>query len=95
MNDHETRKCATDRDVAMHFGVELWKTMQEHEIKIAAYAFRNGAIQVSEAARLSGRTWATSKKDLERLTRKGVLTFEPGKYVRDPKAIYRLTKIAE
>lgn len=95
MNDHESRKRATDRDVAMHFGVDLWKQLQEHEIKIAAYAFRNDAIQVSEAARLTGRTWATSKKDLDKLTRKGVLTFEPGKFIRDPKAVYKLRKVAE
>ena len=43
-NDHLSRKRATDRDVALHFGVETWKTLQEHEIRIAAYAFRNGAI---------------------------------------------------
>ncbi len=92
MNDHETRKRATDRDVANHFGVVLWRTLEEHEVKIAGYAFRNGAIQVSEAARLTGRTWQTSKKDLDRLTRKGVLEFEPGRYVRDPKAIYKLSK---
>lgn len=95
MNDHESRKRATDRDVAAHFGVDLWRTLQDHEIKIAAYAFRNGSIQVSEAARLTGRTWATSKKDLDRLTRKGVLWFEPGKYTRDPKATYRIKKAAE
>lgn len=92
MNDHETRKRATDRDVAIHFGVDLWKTLQEHEVKIAAYAFRNGAIQVSEAQRLTGRTWATSKKDLDKLTRRGVLTFVPGRYVRDPKAMYTIKK---
>jgi ATP-dependent DNA helicase RecG len=92
MNDHETRKRATDRDVALYFGVELWKTLQEHEIKIAAYAFRNGTIQVSEAQRLTGRTWQTSKKDLDKLTRNDVLEFEPGRYVRDPKAIYKLKK---
>jgi ATP-dependent DNA helicase RecG len=92
MNDHETRKRATDRDVALYFGVELWKTPQEHEIKIAAYAFRNGTIQVSEAQRLTGRTWQTSKKDLDKLTRNDVLEFEPGRYVRDPKAIYKLKK---
>lgn len=95
MNDHESRKRATDRDVAMHFGVELWRTLQEHEIKIAAYAFRNGTIQVSEAQRLTGRTWATSKKDLDRLARRGILTFEPGKYVRDSKALYRISKPLE
>lgn len=93
MNDHETRKRATNRDVALHFGVELWKTLQEHEVKIAAHAFRNGAIQVSEAQRVTGRTWGTSKKDLDRLVTKGMLVFEPGRFTRDPKAIYRMAKI--
>ena len=51
--------------------------------------------QVSEAARLTGRTWATSKKDLDKLPRKGVLTFEPGKFIHDPKATYKLMKTAE
>ncbi len=92
MNDHETRKRATDRDVALHFGLGVWKTLQEHEVKIAAYAFRNRAIQVSEAQRLTGRTWATSKKDLEKLTAKGLLVFEPGQFTRDPKATYRIAK---
>lgn len=92
MNDHESRKRASDRDVALYFGVQLWKALQEHEIKIAAHAFRNGTVQVSEAQRLTGRTWHTSKKDLDRLTGKGVLEFEPGRYVRDPKAIYRLKR---
>jgi len=34
MNDHETRKRATDRDVALHFGVDTWKALQEHEIRL-------------------------------------------------------------
>lgn len=89
-NDHETRKRATDSDVASFFGVDAWRRLEEHEVKIAAYAFRNKEIQVSEAQRLTGRTWATSKKDLERLTRKGILVFVPGDYSRDPKAHYIL-----
>lgn len=76
-NDHISRKRATDRDVAHYFGVDTWKTLQEHEISIAAYAFRNGEINVSEASRLTGRTWQTSKKDLDRLAKRGILTFEP------------------
>ena len=94
LNDSETRKRATDMDVAHHFGVEVWKMLQEHEVKIAAYAFRNGTIQVSEAQRLTGRTWQTSKKDLERLCRKNVLRFVPGAYQRDSKAHYVLFKEA-
>lgn len=91
-NDHEVQKRSSDGDVARFFGVEKWKRLQEHEIKIAAYAFRNRAIQVSEAQRLTGRTWATSKKDLERLCRKDILVFVPGEYTRDPKAHYRLVE---
>ncbi|WP_219907834.1 ATP-binding protein, partial [Cereibacter changlensis] len=91
-NDHEVRSRSSDRDVAMHFGVEQWKLMQEHEIKIAAYTFRNGMIQVSEAQRLTGRTWATSKKDLERMCRKGIMIFVAGDYSRDPKAHYKLAR---
>jgi ATP-dependent DNA helicase RecG len=89
-NDHAGRKRATDTDVAHHFGVEIWKRLQDHEIKILAYAYRNKIIQVSEAARVTGRTWQTSKKDLERLTRQGLLLFHPGEYVRDPKAHYTI-----
>lgn len=95
MNDHQTRKRATDRDVATYFGVPLWKKLEEHEVKIAAYAFRNQTIQVSEAQRLTGRTWSTSKKDLSRLVAKGVLIFEPGKFIRDPKATYRIAEMNE
>ena len=89
-NDHESRKRATDADVAAHFGVERWKLLQDHEIKIAAYVFRNGKIQVSEAQRLTGRTWQTSKKDLERMKRAGLLSFVAGSYVRDSTAHYVL-----
>ena len=94
LNDHETRKRATDRDVAQYFGVEVWRSLQLHEIQIVAYTFQNKMIQVSEAQRLTGRTWATSKKDLERLARKGFITFNPGEYVRDPKAHYVIAQKA-
>lgn len=94
-NDHETRKRSTDRDVAQFFGVDVWRSLQEHEIKIAAHAFHNETIQVSEAQRISGRTWSTSKKDLDRLVRKGVLEFVPGQFQRDPSAHYRLIKSKE
>ncbi len=90
MNDHETRKRATDKDVAAYFGVEIWKSLSEHELKIMAYAFHNQAIQVSEAQRITGRTWGTSKKDLNKLTDRGLLIYEAGRFSRDPKAIYRL-----
>ncbi len=92
-NDFETRKRTTNRDVAQFFGVELWKQLQEHEIGILAYAFRNETLNVTEAQKVTGRTWATSKKDLERLTWRGLLEYIPGEYTRDPKAHYRLVRI--
>lgn len=87
-NDQETRKRSTDKDVATYCGVELWKQLSEHEIAIMGYAFRNKFIQVAEASRLTGRTWNTSKKDLDRLVTKGLLAFEAPKFTRDPKAHY-------
>jgi ATP-dependent DNA helicase RecG len=91
-NDHESQKRSSDGDVARFFGVEKWKLLQEHEIKIIAFAFRNQTIQVTDAQRLTGRTWGTSKKDLERLCRKDFLVFVPGQYVRDAKAHYRINE---
>lgn len=91
-NDHITRKRASDRDVAVYFGVEVWRTLQEHEIALAAHAYRSRIIHVSDASRITGRTWATSKKDLERLARKGVLEYVGGNYTRDSKAHYRLVE---
>lgn len=91
-NDHQTRKRATDRDVAEYCGVSLWKTLQEHEVQIVGYAFNNGSIQVAEAQRLTSRTWKTSKKDLDRLVEKGLLTFSPPKFLRDPNAHYAIVQ---
>lgn len=91
-NDNLSRKRSTDADVATYFGVDLWKRLQEHEVLIAAYAYNNEKIQVSDASRLTGRTWHTSKKDLERLVRTGTLEYIAGDYARDPKAHYTLKR---
>ena len=89
-NDHETRKRSSDLDVANFFGVETWKKLDEYEIKIAAFAYRNKTVQVTEASRLTDRTWQTSKKDLDKLTDKGLLIYVAGAFTRDAKAHYRL-----
>jgi ATP-dependent DNA helicase RecG len=91
-NDYENRKKSSARDVAHFFGVDVWRTLNEHEIKILAYAFRNFSVQVAEAQRLTGRTWHTSKKDLDRLAKRGLLVYVPGQYPRDPKATYALIR---
>jgi len=46
-NDHQTRKRATDRDVAEYCGIARWKQLQEHEVQLIGYAFNNGTIQVN------------------------------------------------
>jgi ATP-dependent DNA helicase RecG len=84
------RSRAIDRDVAQHFGIETWKSLNEHEVAVMGFAFRNQVIHVSDASRITGRTWQTSKKDLNRLVRKGILIFKKGAYTRDSSAHYRI-----
>jgi ATP-dependent DNA helicase RecG len=78
--------------LAEHFGVDVWKTLNENEIRIAAFAFRNGAIHVLDAESLTGQAWHTSKRTLEKLVKKRVLIFVAGKYPRDSRAKYILAK---
>ncbi len=89
---NNNRERVSDKAVAEHFGVDVWKNLTEGEIKIAAFAFRNGTIHVLDAQNLTGQTWHTSKKTLERLVKKKVLLFEPGKYIRDSRSKYVLAK---
>lgn len=89
---NNNRERASDKAVAEHYGVDVWKNLTESEIKIAAFAFRNGAIHVLDAQNLTGQTWHTSKKTLEKMVGKKVLCFEPGKYIRDSRAKYVLAK---
>lgn len=76
--------------MALHFGADIWNKLNELELKIVTYVFQNGKIHVSDAQRLSGNTWITSKKNLEKLVAKGMLLFESGDSVRNPKSRYRL-----
>jgi ATP-dependent DNA helicase RecG len=86
------RSRAIDRDVALYFGIETWRNLNEIEVAIMGFAFRNEMIHVSDAARITGRTWQTSKKDLERLAKKGLLQFESGAFIRDSSAHYRIAE---
>ena len=89
-NDKEMRKRVLDRDIVEYYGTDLWKQLTPDEMKIAAYAYRNETINVSQAQQVAGHTWKTSKNLLERLKRKSVLDFVAGEYERDPKAHYRI-----
>src|ERR1700730_10007881 len=86
------RSRAIDRDVALYFGVDTWRSLNEVEVAIMGFAFRNKVINVSDATRLTGRTWQTSKKDLDRLARKGLIQFQRGTYIRDSSAHYKIVE---
>ena len=89
-NDNLRRKQSTDGDVADFVGVDAWKALSTHEVAILTFAFRNKRIQVSEAVRLTGRTWRTTKRDLEKLTARRLLKHMPGAYKFDPSAHYAI-----
>lgn len=90
-NDHETRKRATDKQVASFVGVQTWKTLADHEIVILDHAYNNEQVTVNEVAKITNKVWRTAKKDLERLKRRGLLTFHSA-FSRDPKAHYRINR---
>lgn len=94
-NDREMRRRVLDKDVVEHFGIEKWRALTADEMKVAAYAFRNEIVNVSEAQRVTGRTWKTAKKTLDRMASKGVLVFNAGEYERDPKAHYTVVRRIE
>jgi len=89
-NDLHNRKRATERDVAVYFGVELWASLSEQELEVAAYLFNNKEVQVTEVERMTGKHWRTSKRLMDSLVTKGVAVYIPGKFNRDPRAVYRL-----
>ena len=89
-NHKELRKRVLDKDVVEHFGLNIWKVLSENEKVVAAYAFRNNTVNVSEALRITDSTWKTAKNILERLKNRKLLEFMPGEYSRDPKAHYRI-----
>lgn len=89
-NDILSRERTSDIGVAQYCGADNWKLMQDHEIKIIAFAYQNKIIYVNEAANLTGRTWNTSKKDLNRLVKKGLLRFIQPRFTRDPKSHYEI-----
>lgn len=61
-NDILSRERTSNISVAQYCGPDVWKTLQDHEISIVAFAFKNGIVHVNEAANLTGRTWNTSKE---------------------------------
>ena len=91
-NDYRLKNVTSYKSIALHVGEEIWGGLSERDVKLITHVFHNRKIRVSDAQRLTGRTWPTSKKDLERLVDKGILVFETENGFRDPKSHYRLTR---
>lgn len=89
-NDLSTRKRTSERDIAQHFGVDVWASLSERELEVAAYLYNNKELKVAEVERLTATQWRTAKKIMDQLVVKGVASFVPGKFPRDPKASYVL-----
>lgn len=89
-NEILSRERTSEIGVAQYVGTEIWKSLQDYEVNIVAFAFKNGLIYVNEASNITGRTWNTSKKDLDKLVRKGLLNFIRPRFTRDPKAHYEI-----
>lgn len=88
-NDSAYRRRAGATEVIDAFGEKLWKTFDDDEQKLAEIAVRNGEINVSDAQRVTGRTWHTAKKILTRMVQRGALIHVHNQSDRDSRAYFR------
>lgn len=93
-NNIASRKAWIDSDIAAVLGAKLVSILSEKEKAVLNFVAVHNSINVSEAQRLTGHNWHTSKKLLTRLCEKGILHYEhrddiaidrQGKYVLSPK----------
>ncbi len=90
-NNIVLRKVWVDSDVAALIGTAIAKSLTDNEKQVLNFVAVHGTINVSQAQRLTGHNWHTSKKLLARLVEKGIL-----RYIRregiavDRQATYRL-----
>lgn len=89
-NNKDFRKRVLDQDVVEYFSIDAWRQMNDDERNVAAFAFRNNTVNVSDVQRVIGRTWKTCKNLLDRMAEKRILVFVSGRYARDAKAHYKL-----
>ncbi len=90
-NSIEQRKVWVDGEVSKHLADALLNGLDEEQKRCVNWAAENsGLIGVSDAQRLTGRSWPTCKKFLDELTNRGIFTFIHSDKDRDPKARYLL-----
>lgn len=88
-NNIKQRKVWVDSDVAQLIGASIAKILTEQEKRVLNFAAEYGQISVSEAQRLTGRSWPSARTLLSKLTALGLLTHVHRDDVdRDPQARY-------
>ena len=90
-NNIAHRRVYVDKDAGVLIGAVLASTLEERELKIVNFASEYGSINVSQAQRVTGAGWRSSKKLLDGLVSKGIFRRVGRNDVdRDPKAHYVL-----
>ena len=80
-----------DTDVARIVGASVTSQLTTSEKIIVNFLIVSGKVNVSEAQRLTGHTWHTAKRVLDKLTRQGILEYVHRPKVKvDRKAYYVL-----
>ena len=79
-NNIALRKVCVDKDATEIVVVAIFNTLTQDERRVINFIAEMGNISVSQAQRLTGRTWHSAKKLLVGLIQKGIL-----KDVRNPK----------
>ncbi|HXC98219.1 MAG TPA: hypothetical protein VN048_02675 [Verrucomicrobiae bacterium] len=93
-NNIEQRKVWVDADAAAVIGQMISAGLNPLEKRVINFAAEYKTISVSQAARLTQKSWPFAKKLLESLLAKRILMrFSPNpEYDRDPAARYALNK---
>ena len=90
-NDVAHRKAFVDSDAAKMIGEDVFRGLDDEERLIINYAAERESMNITDAQRVIGRTWAFARKKLIGLVKKGVLKYEKRPHlVRDTKARFML-----
>lgn len=88
-NDIEHRSKWVDKDAAAIVGAALAKTLSDNDKRMLNFVAEHGAINVTQAVRLTGVDWGTAKKALGKLEDRGILIRHCDPLLeRDPHAKY-------
>jgi DNA-binding MarR family transcriptional regulator len=74
-NNIANRKMWVDEDVAAVIGAKIASSLTENEKEVLNFVAVHEKINISEAQRLTGHNWGTSRKLLKRLEQKGILKY--------------------